>query len=255
METIMEKNFSINECGCSIRCKIYQNQPRNLNWVVVYGHGFGGHKDNRAAEKFAGKFLSKHKDAAVLTFDLPCHGDDGRKKLLLEDCDLYIRLVTEYARKELQAERISVYATSFGGYLFLKYIHDHGNPFDRIALRCPAIPMDQVIRKNMISEEDEEKLEKGKPVLIGFDRKVKIDQAFLDSLEKADLSKLDFTDFADDILILHGTKDEVVPFDSVQSFADENVIEMIPVENADHRFQDPKRMDLAISEIIQFLEK
>ena len=250
----MEKYFNINEDGCSIRCKIYQNQPGSLNWVVLYGHGFGGHKDTRAAEKFAGKLLSKHKDAAVLAFDLPCHGEDGRKKLLLEDCDQYIGLVTAYVQKELHVDRICVYATSFGGYLFLKYIHDHGNPYSRIALRCPAVPMDQVIRKNLLSAEDEEKLEKGKPVLIGFDRKVKIDRAFLDSLKEADISKLDFTDYADDILILHGTKDEVVPFDFVQTFADENVIEMIPVENADHRFQDPKRMDLAISEIIRFLE-
>ena len=42
---------------------------------------------------------------------------------------------------------------------------------------------------------------------------------------------------ADDILILHGTKDEVVPFEDSQKFADEQLIEFIPIEKADHRFR------------------
>ena len=52
--------------------------------------------------------------------------------------------------------------------------------------------------------------------------------------------------------ILHGTKDEIVPIGSVESFADEQLMEFEPVENADHRFQDPKIMDLAISRILKF---
>jgi hypothetical protein len=54
------------------------------------------------------------------------------------------------------------------------------------------------------------------------------------------------------MLILHGTKDEVVPFADSQSFADSSLIEFIPVENADHRFQNPKQMDEAIKQIQTF---
>jgi dipeptidyl aminopeptidase/acylaminoacyl peptidase len=56
------------------------------------------------------------------------------------------------------------------------------------------------------------------------------------------------------MIILHGTKDEVIPFEDSAKFADDNVIEFVPVQNADHRFTDPKTMDLAIHTIITFFE-
>ena len=248
----MEKYFSINEDGCSIRCKIYRASAANPRQVVLYGHGFGGHKDNRAAAKFAERFLSKRRDGAVVTFDLPCHGEDGRKKLTLEDCDQYITLLLRYIRSQLQAEEICLYATSFGGYLFLKYISEHGSPFRHIALRCPAVDMYHTVMDRILSDEDHQKLAKGKPVLAGFDRKVKIDQAFLDELKAADITVRDFTDYADDILIIMGTKDEILSKEAVSEFADNNIIVLDWAENADHRFSDPRIMDLAISRIIMF---
>ena len=89
-------------------------------------------------------------------------------------------------------------------------------------------------------------------MLAGFDRKVKIGSQFLEDLKASAISDIDFIDHVDELLILHGTKDEVIPFDDSASFADKNVIEFIPVPNADHRFTDPKTMDLAIHEIIEF---
>ena len=50
------------------------------------------------------------------------------------------------------------------------------------------------------------------------------------------------------------TKDEVVPFEDSRMFADNNLIEFIPVEGADHRFQDPKKMDAAIKHIQTFFD-
>ena len=53
-------------------------------------------------------------------------------------------------------------------------------------------------------------------------------------------------------MILQGTKDEIVPFEAVKAFAEDNVIEFEPIEGADHRFMEQKKMDLAISRIIAF---
>ena len=52
------KYFSINEGGYSIRCKLYGTGAREYGRMVVYGHGFGGHKDTKAAERLAAKLLS-----------------------------------------------------------------------------------------------------------------------------------------------------------------------------------------------------
>ena len=54
------------------------------------------------------------------------------------------------------------------------------------------------------------------------------------------------------MLILHGTADTTVDIQDSQQFAEDNVIEFIPVEGADHPFRDPKLMDFAIHTIIEF---
>ena len=187
-----------------------------------------------------------------MTFNLPCHGDDVKKKLALEDCMTYIELVVDYIRSELRAGEIYSYATSFGGYLVLKYISEHENPFVKIALRCPAVNMAEVLTNTIMKHDELDAIAKGKPVQVGFDRKIEVTRQFLAELEAADIQKLDYLDDAEDILILHGTKDEVVPFQAGRAFAENNLIEFIPIENADHRFQNPACMEQATKAILEF---
>lgn len=254
MNSMLSKYFDVNGDGHSIRCKLYYNDIHHIERMVLFGHGFGGHKDNKAAEKFAERALSKYKGVAMITFNWPCHGDDVKKKLQLSDCSDYIRLVTQYIRDQWQVDLIDVYATSFGGYLFLKYIAEHGNPYHKIALRCPAINMYESMTHRIMEPGAAEKLKKGKEVLVGFDRKIKISQSFLDEIHEADIMSWDFIDFADELLIIHGTKDEVVTMDAIRHFAEENVIEFVPVEGADHRFMDQRKMDVAIAAIMAHFE-
>ncbi|MDO4960402.1 MAG: alpha/beta fold hydrolase [Eubacteriales bacterium] len=256
MEAILSKYFDINDGGFSIRCKLYHKDKdlTGIRRVVIFGHGLGGHRDNKAAEKFAARVITKYKGIGVVTFDWPCHGSDARNKLMLSDCNAYLSLVIAYVRKRFDTDELYAYATSFGGYLTLKYIHENGNPFRRIALRCPAVNMYESMLNRVVKSDELDKLNKGKDVLVGFDRKVKINKEFLDSLKANDIRELDFMDHADDIFIIHGTKDEIIPIAEVARFADNNVIEFKAVENADHRFTDPKLMDEAILHITQFFD-
>ncbi len=251
----MVKYLDINQPGYSIRCKVFCEAFREVEHVVLFAHGFGGHKDNKAAEKFADSALSKMKKTAIFVFDWPCHGKDVRKKLTLQDCDTYLSIVIDYIHNEMHTEDICAYGTSFGAYLILKYLHDHEvSPFRRIALRCPAISMGEIMYQRVMTDENKELLKRGKDIMAGFDRKVLIDQAFLDELMEADIRKWEYLDYADDMLIIHGTKDEMVDFEISKRFAEDNVIEFIPIEDADHRFQDINKMKLAHSYMIDFYE-
>ena len=247
----MEKYFNLNAEGCSIRCKLYYDDLSRIRRAVLFGHGFGGHKDNKAAERFAERALDKLKLCTV-TFNWPCHGDDVRKKLRLSDCDGYLTAVLEDIRDRFHGPALYAYATSFGGFLFLKYLLDHGSPFRRMALRSPAVDLYRIQTERIMTAEELDRVEKGKEVAVGFDRKVAMDKAFLDEIRAVDLLHEDFTAYMDDVLILHGTGDEIVPFDMVQTFADDQLMEFVPIENADHRFQDPRAMDEAIKRIIDF---
>ena len=74
--------FEVNKDGYNIRAKIYYGDLKNVKQVVLFGHGFGGHMDNKAAKKFAERVISKYKGKAVVTFNLPCHGNEDRKSVV-----------------------------------------------------------------------------------------------------------------------------------------------------------------------------
>lgn len=248
----MHKYFEINAQGHNIRCKLYHQGPGTAKRAVIFCTGFAGHKDNRAAETFADKLLSKHKDVILVVFNWPAHGDDVKKKLTLEDCGVYLDLVVRETKARFGAQQLYAYAASFGGYLVLKYISEQGSPFEKITLRCPAVDMYGVMTRDIMRNDEYERIMKGKDVQAGFDRKVTITRAFLDALKENDIRRRDFLDWAEDLLILHGTADEVVPFADGKAFAEDNLIEFIPVEGADHRFQNPLHMSLATKAVLQF---
>ena len=246
-----EQSFIVSRNGYNVSCKLYYEDKKAIPAVVLFGHGFGGHKDNKAAERFAQRALDKLHFATV-TFNWPCHGDDVRKKLRLADCDGYLTAMIEDIQNRFKGPRLFAYATSFGGFLFLKYMADHGSPVERVALRSPAVDLYWIQTHRIMSPEKLERVEKGKEVSVGFDRKVDLDKVFLDEIRAVDLLHHDFTAYMDDVLILQGRRDEIVPFDMVQSFADDQLMELVPIDNADHRFQDPKAMDEAIKTILEF---
>ncbi len=248
----MDKYISVNAEGCSIRARLSLPDRGEVRQAVLFGHGFGGHKDNRAAERFARRILEKNKGVATVTFDWPCHGDDARGSLRLADCGQYLRLMVSFLNERFSSPTLYAYATSFGAYLVLKYVSEAGSPFAKIALRCPAVNMYELLTSTIMTEDERRQVAKGNPALVGFDRKIRVDREFLESLRQADITKRDFLPLADDILILHGTKDEIVPIEAVRAFAEDNVIDFEAIANADHRFQDPHAMDLAIARIAAF---
>ncbi len=251
----MEKYFDINEEGFSVRCKLYYDKdPRALTNVAIATYGFGGNKDNKACQKFAERLISKYKGYGVICFDWPSHGNDARNKLLVDDCLTYLGLVVKYAKEELHAERVFNYSSSLGAYMTLLYIHRNGNPFTKIGLRCPAINLYDSMYNKGFDEEDREKLSKGKEIIKGFDRKIKIDNEFLNGLKENDLFKMDFLEFADNILMIQGTKDEMVPIEESRTFSENNVIELEEVENGDHPFSNPKHMDFAIMKVVELFK-
>ena len=82
----MQKYFKTKAEDNIVRCKIYCNNLKDVEKAVIFGHGFGGHKDNKAAERFAMRVLKKNQNVAVITFNWPGHGDDTHSKLTLEKC-------------------------------------------------------------------------------------------------------------------------------------------------------------------------
>ena len=105
--------------------------------------------------------------------------------------------------------------------------------------------------ERIVKPEEQRALARNKPIEVGFDRKVRITRSFLEEVKAADITQWDFRPLAENILILHGTADEIVPYEAVRAFAEKNDIRFVSVENADHRFVDPLKMDLVIKHITE----
>ena len=112
--------------------------------------------------------------------------------------------------------------------------------------------MGEVLERSIMTEENRALLVKGKDTEVGFDRKIRVSPDFLQELREADITKHSYLSIADDILILHGTQDEIVPFKAVRRFACENRITFLPTQNADHRYLDPGKMTEAIQQLEDF---
>ena len=235
------KYFDITDQGLSVKCKLYHNDQHRFSDVVISCHGFGGDKDNAATQKLAETLLPVQKEAAVLAFDWPCHGNDVKQRLDLEDCGRYLDVVLEYAREQLGAERLYAFATSFGGYVTLKYLFEKDDPFCRVSLRCPAVNMYEILMNDILEKGQADQLRK-KDALVGHDRKIRVSQKFLDQLKSNDITAWDFSAKKGNLLILQGTKDELVSCAVVEAFAERNGIDFLPVEGADHRFREPSKI-------------
>lgn len=249
----MEKYFEINEDNISVKCKLYYKDLNNINDIIISCHGFGGSKENNATKKLAQNIFDKYDDIAVLTFDWPCHGKDVRQKLNLMDCNNYLNKVIDYSYRRFSARDLYLNATSFGGYLTLKYILENENPFKKIVLRCPAVNMYEVLNNNILTEEDRHELSKGKSVLSGFERKIRITPEFLEDLKINDITKWNYEIFGNKILIAHGTNDTLVPINATRSFSEKNGIDFIDIDGADHMFTSPVKMHEFVLYATEFL--
>lgn len=249
----MEKYFDINRQGFSIRCKYYYDRnPHEAGRIVIATYGFGGNKDNRAVEKFAERLIAKYRGFGVICFDWPNHGKDARSRLTMADCLTYLDLAAQYAKDTMHAAYVYNYSSSFGAYVTLRYLHEKKvNPFFRTAFRCPAIRMCDSLTAGL-SEDERNRLERGKEISMGYDRMMKIGRDFFDDLREHDVSAYDYIEYADSMMMVHGTADETVPFQVTREFSENNVIELFPAEGADHPFSNPKHMDFAIQKIISF---
>lgn len=266
---VMEKYFNLSGADFNIRCKMYFRlsglavpeadddlPPASLSVrrVIVFCHGFAGHRDNMAARRLSERILARNNDTAVIIFNLPAHGDDEHKYLSLDACDKYLDTIIKFVRDTYNPDIVDACATSFGGYLILKYLTDHdSSPFRRICLRCPAIVMHDILTDVILPPEDLKTLSEGGYVFTGFDRLVGITSSFMEELKKEDVRTRDFRKYADRIRIVQGTKDELVPYYEVKKFADKNGISCRLVEDADHRFLDPAKMAIVIETFMDFL--
>lgn len=246
----MEKYIKIN----NLDTKIYlpNKTPKE---VVVGVHGFSGDKESSVLIALA-KELNKN-NIALVTYDLPCHGkNDNSKPLNLKECIDSIGNAIDYAKSTYANLPISIFATSFGGYLTLVYLSKHHEKINKLILRAPAIYMSKVLEENILPFNgfSADKIEN--PINLGYEQSLYIDKYFINDLRKLDLEQLpQINNF---IYILQGKKDNIVNPNDNENFFNKfykNNHKFYYFKNADHRFKHPGELERIIEITTDVLKK
>lgn len=222
--------------------------------IIIGVHGFFGDKESSVLVKL-GETLIKH-NMALLTFDLPCHGlNDTSKTLKLSDCIHAINNVFAWVYKNYPNIPISIFATSFGGYLTLLYLSQNEEKLNKIILRAPAINMSHVLEDILLPFQsltaEDLKISRN----IGREQALLVDYSFVEELRNHKLQNMQQTKHF--LYILQGTKDDIVDPVCNEIFFNKyyaNNHKIIYFDNADHRFKKPGELEKIIDETLNILK-
>lgn len=233
--------------GYLIPCKLFSSGGE-CQKIIIGIHGFGGSKESFALTLLAEKMPAGCK---LLAFDLPAHGKGA------EDC--YLRLdncINDLLTVCAEAERLCpqgkrfIFATSFGGYIWLNAERLLNGSISKVVLRVPAVEMAKTLSSKLIDTDPEEFKKRGFAVC-GYERKIKVSYDFYEELSENDVT---LVSPALPTLMICGDKDELVDYSAQKAFADRNSgsVRLITLKNAGHRFLGDGELETAISAALEF---
>ncbi len=237
--------FSLPSDGYDISCKLFAPPFGKPNGIVIGVHGFAGDKNSSVLTQLA---LALHKKQwALVCFDFPAHGDSTAPddRLRVDNCKRDLLTVVSWAKTTYSDAAYGLFATSFGGYIASLCTEELSGI--RKVFRAPAVTMATALEHIVAPTAVEELLENG--AVCGFERNMHVSGALY-----RDLLEQPFLIPDEPFMIIHGTKDDVIPFAAVKQLSERcDHICLIAVEGADHRFKRPDDLEIILENSVSWL--
>ena len=243
------QTFSISR-AYEIRCKLFEPEDSHIKHIIIGVHGFAGDKDSSMLKKLA-EHCAPY-GMGLLCFDFPAHGSSpvNEELLTVENCKQDLHAVISYAQRRYPHSAISIFATSFGGYITL--LCSHSFPAYPLVLRAPAVTMPKLLLETVLHITGEQFKQMG-TVKCGFERPILLPYGFLEELEQQ--QDLYTKPLHQPTLILHGDRDDIVPPEDISRYADlQSSVTLRIIPGADHRFKNGGEMETIISLTKDFLK-
>ena len=229
--------------------------PEGANKIVVALHGFSSSRKSSCILMLKDK-LYEYK-IGVVTFDFPAHGESliSGRGLSVDNCLKDLDFIYKYIREKYPKIEISLFASSFGGYIGMLYKHLYSVEFKDFIFRAPAIKMYEVLYKDIIDEKTENELNINGYFKFGYERELDIYLSFLEELKKYNIFKLYEGSTNLNYNIIHGTVDDVVPINDSIEFCEKYGSILYKVEGADHRFKKYGELEQVIDIVFDILKQ
>lgn len=244
----MEKHIKID----NLDAKIY-SPDKAPKEILIGVHGFSGDKESSVLLALSKELTANN--ITLITFDLPCHGEnDNSSPLDLNSCIQSIGKVLDFAKTTYPSTPISIFATSFGGYLTLAYLSNNNEKLNKVILRAPAIYMSKVLEENILPFNGFSADKIKNAINLGYEKQLLINSKFIHDLRNTNLDSL--RPINNYVYILQGKKDNIVnPKDNEKFFNKfyKNNHKFYYFENADHRFKHPGELEKIIEITLEIL--
>ncbi|AET68740.1 hypothetical protein Desor_3236 [Desulfosporosinus orientis DSM 765] len=230
------------------------NLPRGEKMAVIISHGFGSSKESPTALAIAAA-LPEY-GIGTYSFDFPAHGEspvDG-KELRIGNCLNDLAAVEAHVRKLRPNTEIAYFSSSFGAYINLVYLATRRHEGKKSFLRCAAVDMPGLFRKEISQEKYSQLRKQGYIFLdLGFVQPLKITREFDDDLQANDLFKLCRPDMGE-IAMIHGDADETASVVDARRFATLFGARLTEIKGADHRIMIPGGRKQVIDAAVYFFK-
>lgn len=235
--------------GYQISCKEWEVE--NPKEVFVACHGFAGDKESSAISMVASCLLKEN--IGTIAFDLPGHGESevSGDCLTIDNCLDDFKCVIDYVKNKFVGVKVSVFATSYGGYLALLLSRLEDVVLERVVLRCPAIKMDEIFVREILREDFDSFRSRGYTI-VGYERELKVNYSFYEELVNSKVMDSYMNGYSK-IIIICGDKDTTAPIEDATLFADKFGIPLKVVKGADHRFKGAGELEKVVKYTVDFV--
>lgn len=238
----MEKLFIAGQNGYRVPLLLDVKPEARVAVLVV--HGFGSGKDRVTASRMREDFTAQ--GAGFCALDLPAHGESqaSPRQLTVENALNDLATAEDALRRYMPRARTAFFASSFGAYLISIYLarRPRGIEKPRAVLRCSAFAMPRLLWQEL-GREKQRQLTLGQEVYLDrYQPPMLITPEFMRSLQAHDPFALCRPRMAD-ILLVHGTADEIAPLAEARRFSRQFGYPLLEIAGADHRFQGKGQME------------
>ena len=231
-----------------VKCKLFLPGNGVIKRIILGVHGFAGDKESSMLSRLAESATLE--ETALVCFDFPAHGESAHTEdlLTIANCVQDLLCVAEWTRDQYPDAERYIFATSFGGYISLLCTNELSD--FSFVLRAPAVTMPKCLLNSVLKVTREE-FERGGVLQCGFERKINLPFAFYEEMLQYDPIK---KDYQQQMLIIHGDSDDVVPYSDVVLFCQRHPqMKFITIKGADHRFKKPGEVERIIDETMWFI--
>lgn len=238
----MEQEFTLQQDGLPIPCKLSQPDFGPVRRVVLGVHGIGGSMKDDIQQALSEEMELFY--SAVLRFDFPAHGSNPSDELTLDGCTRTLYTAASYAKKRFpETEDLCIFASGFGAYVTLVCLQDLLELPGRVRLvvQTPSVLMHSTILS--MCRITPQTLRAMDQTILRAPRPLTITYSFYKQLQE----NIVLTTHPIPMLILQGESDDYIRADDIHQFRRVNeASRLVTIPGASHRFLEEGAWDMVL---------